>query len=47
MEMLECGCIVDEGEFIVGQGCKMCRECNAVADLHPFGHKRIKELKLL
>ncbi len=44
--MLKCGCLVsEEGEFIVGQGCKHCKECNAVSALHPFGDDRILEIK--
>lgn len=45
--MLRCGCMVtEEGEFIVGQGCSHCKECNAVSKLHPFGNDRITELKI-
>jgi len=44
--MLKCGCMVTEyGEFVVGQGCKHCKECNAVSGLHPSGDDRILELK--
>ncbi|MDE1855780.1 MAG: hypothetical protein KGH49_00905 [Candidatus Micrarchaeota archaeon] len=43
-EMLRCGCMVDEGEFIVGSGCKNCKECNTVSQLHPFGNKRLHEI---
>jgi hypothetical protein len=44
--MLKCGCIVtEEGDFIVGQGCKQCKECNAVGKLHPFGDDRIIKIE--
>jgi len=44
--MLKCGCTVTEdGKFIVGQGCRLCKECNAVGKLHPFGDDRIISLK--
>jgi hypothetical protein len=43
---LRCGCwITEEGEYMVGQDCRNCRECNAVSKLHPFGDDRIEELK--
>ncbi len=46
--MLRCGCMVtEEGEFIVGQGCRNCKECNAVGNLHPFGNSRISKLELV
>ena len=44
--MLKCGCMVtEEGEFVVGQGCKHCKECNAVSALHPFGDDRILDIR--
>ena len=39
---LMCGCeILDHGEFVVGEGCKYCKECNTVSTLHPFGPNRL------
>ncbi len=43
MEILECGCRVEGGAFIVGDNCAYCKECNAVAEMHPFGDKRLKD----
>jgi hypothetical protein len=44
--MLRCSCwITDEGEYVVGDGCRHCKECNAVSKLHPFGRDRIIEIK--
>ncbi|MDE1874075.1 MAG: hypothetical protein KGI04_03065 [Candidatus Micrarchaeota archaeon] len=43
MEVLECGCRIDEGVFIVGSNCTYCKECNAVAQMHPFGDKRLAD----
>ncbi|MGI0100324.1 MAG: hypothetical protein ACREBH_01195 [Candidatus Micrarchaeaceae archaeon] len=44
--VLKCGCKVEgNGNFIVGDGCMFCKECNAVGELHPFGGRRIHEIK--
>ncbi|MBI2147621.1 hypothetical protein HYU19_04030 [Candidatus Woesearchaeota archaeon] len=40
--ILRCGCSVHAGgSFHVGQRCQNCRECTAIAELHPFGMKRL------
>lgn len=44
MEKLKCGCSVKNGKFIVGENCKYCRECNAMAKLHPFGSMRLSDV---
>jgi hypothetical protein len=44
MEMLRCGCRIEDGVFIVGDDCARCKECNAVAEMHPFGNKRLGDL---
>lgn len=44
MEVLACGCRVIDGVFIVGDGCTYCKECNAVAEMHPFGDKRLSDI---
>ncbi len=44
MEVLRCGCRIEGGVFIVGSGCAHCEECNTVAELHPFGNKRLTDL---
>ena len=39
---LDCGCqITSEGKVVVSENCKYCKECNLVAELHPFGTKRL------
>ncbi|MGD0729047.1 MAG: hypothetical protein ABR981_03145 [Candidatus Micrarchaeaceae archaeon] len=46
--MLRCGCwISEDGEFVVGQSCAYCKECNAVSKLHPFGNDRIAKLETI
>ncbi|MCL5239231.1 MAG: hypothetical protein M1286_02030 [Candidatus Marsarchaeota archaeon] len=45
MEVLRCGCRVENGTFIVGDNCAYCKECNTVAELHPFGDMRLDELE--
>lgn len=45
MEVLKCGCRVENGKFVVGEECAHCKECNAVAELHPFGHKRLRDFE--
>ncbi len=44
MEILKCGCRVEKGKFILCEGCAHCKECNAVAKLHPFGNLRLHDL---
>jgi hypothetical protein len=40
--MLRCGCrIIEDGTFVVGEGCARCKECNTVSSLHPFGNGRL------
>ena len=41
METLRCGCRIDDGVFTVGDDCAYCKECNTVAQMHPFGKKRL------
>jgi hypothetical protein len=41
MEVLKCGCRIEKGKFIIGADCAYCKECNVVAEMHPFGHKRL------
>ncbi len=42
MGELMCGCEVTEnGEFVVGAGCKHCKECNTMPNVHPFGPGRL------
>ena len=46
MIKLKCGCtVIDDGKFVVGARCFGCRECNAVAELHPFGDKSLDEIE--
>jgi hypothetical protein len=45
MIRLRCGCMVnDDGKFEVGDHCRNCVECNAVAQIHPFGTRRLAEV---
>ena len=42
MANLKCGCeVTDNGKFVVSERCRNCRECNMIAELHPFGVKRL------
>jgi len=44
---LKCGCAINEaGEFVIGKSCmdKNCGECRMIAQLHPFGEKRIVDM---
>ncbi len=34
----------DDGKFEVGDHCRNCVECNAVAQIHPFGTRRLAEV---
>ncbi len=43
MELLECGCRIMDGQFMVGDWCKHCKECNAMVEIHPFGNKRLHD----
>ncbi len=43
MEVLRCGCKIEEGRFMVGDDCAYCKECNAMAEMHPFGEKRLAD----
>lgn len=42
-ETLKCGCKVEDGKFVLGNGCKErnCGECRLLVKLHPFGNKRV------
>jgi len=49
MVKLVCGCTVtEEGKFVVGEKCEQgnCKECNTIAQLHPFGEKRFQSVEL-
>ena len=42
MIVLKCECqVTEEGKFIVSEHCANCRECNIIAELHPFGEKQL------
>ncbi|MCL4389218.1 MAG: hypothetical protein M1528_00335 [Candidatus Marsarchaeota archaeon] len=47
MVVLDCSCeVTDDGRFVVGIACKGCTECNIIAELHPFGIRRISNIVL-
>ncbi|MEK6760483.1 MAG: hypothetical protein AABX93_01015 [Nanoarchaeota archaeon] len=47
MIKLKCGCAIkDDGKFVLGERCKYCTECNVVAEIHPFGNKKLDDLGL-
>lgn len=49
MVELKCGCeVTEEGQFILGECCEKanCGECRMVAQMHPFGKKRLADLML-
>ncbi len=48
MITLKCDCkIKDDGTFVVGEHCKAsdCEECNMMPKIHPFGNKKLDDIK--